>query len=494
MIRRVVLAMMVLVARAGAQGVVQAGAQAGGQTAPADSASRWVDSIFSSYDSRQSPGCAVAVTHSGAVSFAKGYGMADLQHGIPITPDTRFYIASISKQFTAMSIVLLAQDHRLSLDDPIQKWVPEVPSFGTTITLNQLLHHTSGLRDYFTLLALSGWPSDGQFTEQEFLTLVSRQKSLNFQPGDEFLYSNTGYALLSIVVKRASGQSLRDFAASRIFGPLGMTHTEFRDDHTELIPQRALGYQPSGAGYHMSEPELDLVGDGGVFSTVGDLAMWDANFRNPRVGGKAAIDLMLEPGQLNDGETIPYGLGLTIGQFHGLKTISHGGSYGGYQGELLRFPDENLSVITLCNTSVASPTLAEQVSTVPLGLASQTPAVPPLALASGLLAAGESQARSDEAKPQRRSDQFAPLAGDYYSDELALPVTLRARDGLLVMERRKADELRFVPLAPDLFTNSDKMLLRVVRSPTGEVTSFTLTINRVRDLVFVRQGPGVHER
>jgi CubicO group peptidase (beta-lactamase class C family) len=486
MFRRSMLAVMVLVA--------QAGAQTGAQATPADSASRWVDSIFAPFDSHQSPGCAVAVTRNDAVAFAKGYGMADLEHETPITPDTRFYIASISKQFTAMSVVLLAQDHRLSLDDPIQKWVPEVPSFGTTITLNNLLHHTSGLRDYFTLLALSGWPSDGHFTESEFLALVSRQKSLNFQPGDEFLYSNTGYVLLSIVVKRASGQSLRDFAAARIFGPLGMTHTEFRDNHNASIPQRALGYQPSDSGYRTSQPEIDVVGDGGVFSTVGDLAKWDENFREPRVGGQAAIDRLLKPGQLNDGETIPYGLGLTIGQFHGLKTISHGGSYGGYQSELLRFPEQNLSVITLCNTSLASPTLAEQVSTVRLGLASQKPAVAPLDLASGLLGAGESQAHSEASAPRRRSDQFAPLAGEYYSDELTLPVTLVARDGMLVLERRKADELRFVPLATDLFTNSDKMLLRVVRGSAGEVTSFTLTINRVRDLVFTRQGPGTHER
>jgi CubicO group peptidase (beta-lactamase class C family) len=464
-------------------------AQAGAQVAPADSASRWVDSIFAPYNSRQTPGCAVGVTHDGVLAFAKGYGMADLEHDTPITPDTRFYIASVSKQFTAMSIVLLAQDHRLSLDDPIQKWVPEVPTFGTTITLNNLLHHTSGLRDYFTLLALSGWPSDGPLTEQDFLSLVARQKSLNFKPGDEFLYSNTGYALLSIVVKRASGQSLRDFAQERIFRPLGMTHTEFRDDHNALIPQRALGYQPSGSTYRTSEPEFDVVGDGGVYSTVGDLAKWDANFRDPRVGGKAAIALLLEPGHLNDGEKIPYGLGLSIGEFHGLRTVSHGGAYGGYESEFLRFPDQGMTVITLCNTSLASPTLAEQVSTVRLGLASQKPAMAPVNLATGLLGAGASEAPADKVTPRRPADQFAALAGAYYSDELALPVTLVARDGLLVMQRRSADELRFVPIGTDLFTNSDKMLLRVLRGPAGEVTSFTLTINRVRDLVFAREDP-----
>jgi CubicO group peptidase (beta-lactamase class C family) len=237
MLRRVVLATIAFAGTAGAQKV-----------AP-DSAARWIDSIFAPYASQQSPGCAVGVTRGGSLVFARGYGMADLEHDTPITPATRFYIASLSKQFTAMSIVLLAQDHRLSLDDSIRKWVPEVPSFGAPITLRQLLHHTSGLRDYFTLLAVAGWPSDGPLTEKGFLDLVARQKSLNFSPGDEFLYSNTGYALLSIVVHRASGETLRDFARERIFDPLGMWSTEFRDDHTQLIPRRALGYQPSGATY-----------------------------------------------------------------------------------------------------------------------------------------------------------------------------------------------------------------------------------------------------
>src|SRR3954471_12570553 len=212
----------------------------GAQTAPADSAARWVDTIFAPFTVRKSPGCVVGVARQGSVVLARGFGLADLEHDTPIAPDTRFYIASISKQFTAMSIVLLAKDGRLSLDDSIQKWVPEVPPFGSTITLRHLLHHTSGLRDYFTLLAVTGWPSDGLLTDDQFLALVQRQKSLNFAPGDEFLYSNTGYALLSMVVKRASGKTLRDFAAERIFKPLGMTNTEFRDDHTSLIPRRAL--------------------------------------------------------------------------------------------------------------------------------------------------------------------------------------------------------------------------------------------------------------
>lgn len=459
----------------------------GAQRPAADSASRWVDSIFAPVASAQGPGCAVGVSQNDSLAFAKGYGMADLEHDRQITPETRFYLASISKQFTAMSIVLLAQDHRLTLDDSLRAWVPEVPSFGASITLRQLLHHTSGLRDYFTLLAVSGWPTDGLLTEAQLLALVARQKSLNFQPGDEFLYSNTGYALLAIVVKRASGQSLRDFADARIFKPLGMTHTLFRDDHTALVPERALGYQLSPAGYRLSQPQFDVVGDGGAYSTVEDLAKWAANFTTGRVGGRAGIAEMERAGQLNDGQPIPYALGLSIGDLHGFKTLSHGGSYGGYRSELVRIPERRLSVITLCNTASASPTLAEQVSRVFLGIAAEKTNLiaADLPMAS-LMAFGAAAQQSDTSGARQRNDRLALLAGKYYSEELDLPVMVSAREGVLVLARPRADELRFVPLAEDLFTNSDKMLLRVVRDASGTVTGFTLTVNRVRDLEFTR--------
>ena len=476
MIRRAVLA------------VLFAALPASAQTTTLDSVSHWVDSIFAPYASARSPGCTVGVVQNGSLVLNKSYGMADLEHDTPIGADTRFYLASISKQFTAMSLVLLEQDGRLSLDDPIQKWVPEVPSFGATITLKHLLHHTSGLRDYFTLLAVSGWPTDGLLNEQQFLALVQRQKSLNFRPGDEFLYSNTGYVLLSIVVKRASGKSLRDFAAERIFKPLGMTQTEFRDDHTALIPRRALGYQPTGSTYRISQPEFDVVGDGGAYSTIADLAKWDANFQSGRVGGKRAIAMLQTPGTLNDGQTIPYALAVTTGEFHGLTTFSHGGSYGGYRSMMLRVPDKRLSVITLCNTSDAPTTLAEQVSSVVLGFAAEKRTMAAMDLApASLWTSGAAQAPYDSSSVKRRADQLARIAGTYYSGELELPVTIMARDSALVLQRPQAAEIRFSPITDELFTNSDKMLLKVVRDDRGAVTGFTLTINRVRDLEFVRR-------
>lgn len=452
----------------------------------------WLDSIFSRFAAAKvSPGCAVGLTRDDSLILTRNYGLADVAHRTPIRADTRFYLASLSKQFTAMSIVLLAEDGRLSLDDSVRRWIPEVPSFGAPITLRELLQHTSGLRDYYTLLGVSGWPTDGQLTETQFLDLVAHQRSLNFRPGDEFLYSNTGYALLAIVVQRASGKSLRDFAAERIFQPLGMTDTEFRDDHRLLVQDAAVGYEAAGGKLRESEWNSDVVGDGGVFSTVGDLAKWDANFTSGRVGGAEGVALLQQPGRLNDLAPVQYGFGLAIGRLGGLKTISHSGSYGGFRSTYLRFPERNASVITLCNTTAAPSTLAEQVALVMFGLVPQKSAAVSYDVTSTTFAAGATRTAADSAaEAKRKAEQLAEVEGGYYSDELGLAVTLVGRDGTLIVQRAKASDIRFTPFTTDLFANTDDMLLRVVRDERGEVSGFTLTITRVRDLEFrkVRDG------
>ena len=337
MIRRVVLALAWSAATA---------ATASAQV-PLDSASRWVDSIFAPYASRTSPGCAVAVTRDGIVKIARAYGMADLGAHTPLTPDTPFYIASLSKQFTAMSIVLLAEDGRLSLDDTIRKWVPEVPSFGKTITLRQLLNHTSGLRDYMTLLGIMGWPADGEFTQRQLIDLVHRQKSLNFAPGDEYLYSNTGYALLAVVVERASGESLRDFAARRIFQPLGMTHTEYRDDHNKPVYGRARGYETTDNGYRELEPRIDVIGDAGVYSTVNDLASFAAALFGHRLISAASLAMLIRPG-LDD-----YGYGTwtydTTIQGRKYRIVKRPGQIMGAQGQLYHVMAPDITIIILSN-------------------------------------------------------------------------------------------------------------------------------------------------
>ena len=319
-----------------------------------------VDSLFAPFDRPDAPGCAVAAIRGGQVLYAHGYGAADLEHRVPITPDTRFYVASVSKQFTAMSIALLARRGALTLDDDVRKWLPELPDFGAPITIRQLLWHTSGVRSFGDLMEVLDWPGaaagDWHMSQAQFLAMMVRQRELNFRPGTDHLYSNNGYWLLALIVRRAGGQSLRDFASAEIFRPLGMTSSSFRDDHTALIPDRALPYvtRDSG-GFAMQGPESDLVGAGGLFTTVGDLARWEGNFYSPIVGDSALVAMLQAPGRLTTGETLAYAMGLRLRVYRGLSTVEHGGVYAGYNAQLIRFPAQRFSVATLCNTDQASP-------------------------------------------------------------------------------------------------------------------------------------------
>ncbi len=336
----------------------------GTQTALAPDAVRAIDAVFSSYDSRVSPGCATAVVRGGAIVFEKGYGMSDFQHDVPITPASIFHVASISKQFAAMSIVLLARDGLLGLDDDVRKHVPEVPDLGHTITLRHLIHHTSGLRDQWQLLGLSGWRADDPKSEEDILWLVSRQRALNFQPGAEHLYSNTGYTLLGTVVRRVTGKSLREFTEERIFGPLGMTSTHFHDDHSMIVPGRTSAYAPRRGGgpaniddYRISIPVFDNAGATSLFTTVRDMAKWEANFLSPVVGDVDVLAQIHERGRLNDGTEIPYAFALVHDTHRGLRTIGHSGSDAGYRADFLRFPDERHAFVTFCNVATANPGL-----------------------------------------------------------------------------------------------------------------------------------------
>lgn len=315
-----------------------------------------VDSLFMSWNRTNSPGCAVAVFRNSEIIHARGYGMASLEHGLAITPKTVFDIGSTSKQFAAMSIVLLAEDGALSLDDDVHRFVPELPDYGHRITIRHLLTHTSGLRDYLTLWSLAGFDDADYTTGAEALALIAKQGSLNFPPGEQYLYSNSGFFLLSVIVERASGKSLAAFAQERIFEPLGMHHTRFNDDHTAIIPDKATGYSPrAGGGVAVNMSNYEQTGDGAVNTSVEDLLKWDENFYTGKVGGPRALQSMQTPAVLNDGRELTYALGLRVEPYRGLPTVSHGGSWVGYRAELLRFPDQHLSVACLCNRSDAGP-------------------------------------------------------------------------------------------------------------------------------------------
>ncbi|MEZ5427311.1 MAG: serine hydrolase [Pyrinomonadaceae bacterium] len=308
-----------------------------------------VDQLFTAWDSRETPGAAVALVRDGRIIYKKGYGMANLEYDVPITPSTVFHIASVSKQFTAFAVLLLAKEGKLSLDDDVRKYIPEVPDFGKTITLRHLAHHTSGLRDQWNLLGMAGWRFDDVITKEHILKMVARQKELNFDPGEEYLYCNTGFTLLAEVVARVSGRSFAEFTEERIFKPLKMNNTLFYDDHEKIVKNRAYSYYGSGSGYKKSVLNYANVGATSLFTTVDDLSLWAMNFEKPVVGDAAMMDEMKKRGVLNNGNTIFYALGQGIGTYKGLDLISHSGGDAGYRTYLGRFPDQKFSVMVFSN-------------------------------------------------------------------------------------------------------------------------------------------------
>jgi CubicO group peptidase (beta-lactamase class C family) len=327
---------------------------------------RKVDQVFAAYDKPDSPGCALGVVRDGEFVYKKGYGEGSLELGVPLTPQSVFYLGSVSKQFTAASVVLAAEQGFLSLDDNVRKYVPELPSYGKTITLRQMLHHTSGLRDILGLLLLAGRNFEDIHPTPELLDLLSRQKALNYQPGDEFLYSNTNYFLMSVVIRRATDKPLSQFAEENIFKPLGMTHTRFYDDHSVVVPGRVPAYEPrlNGPGFRVDwSTNFDKIGDGGLMSSVDDLLLWDRNFYNNKLGKGTLLKELQTQGVLTNGKQIEYALGLFISTYRGLPVVGHGGALFGYRTEILRFPQQKFSVITLCNVGTSDPNrLSEQVA------------------------------------------------------------------------------------------------------------------------------------
>ena len=314
-----------------------------------------VNQIFAAYDKAGSPGCAIGVIRNGNFVYRKSYGMGSLELGVPLSSRSVFYMGSVSKQFTAASVVLAAEQGFLSLDDNIRKYIPELPDYGQPITLRQMLHHTSGFRDVLTLLAISGRNVEDLHPTAELLDLVARQKALNYRPGEEYQYSNTNYFLLSEVIKRATGKSLAEFAAENIFKPLGMAHTRFYDDHTLVVPGRVAAYGPGKDGAFLVDwsTNFEKVGDGGLMSTVDDLLLWDRNFYDNKLGKGTVLKELQSPGVFNDGQQNSYALGLQLGTYRGLRIVGHSGALFGYRTQILRFPEQKFTTLCLCNVASA---------------------------------------------------------------------------------------------------------------------------------------------
>lgn len=339
------------------------------QAAPA-SAETHVDKIFSRWNAT-TPGCAVGVSVGGRPVLGKAYGLADLEHDVRNTPDTIFEAGSVSKQFTAAAVLLLAKEGKLSLDDPVRKYIPEVRDFGSPLLVRHMLNHTSGLRDWGSVEAIAGWPRTTRVnTHAHVLDVLARQRSVNFTPGTRYSYSNSGYNLSAILVSRVSGMPFAEFTKKRIFEPMGMTRTSWRDDHTRVVKGRAVAYSDERDGFHIEMPFENVHGNGGLLTTVGDLLKWNDNFTSPKIGDAAFVAEQQTPGKFNDGRVHQYALGLTVGSYKGVRQVEHSGSTAGYRAHLARYPDQRVSVAVLCNvTSGAATQYARNVADIYLGSA-----------------------------------------------------------------------------------------------------------------------------
>lgn len=509
-----------------------------------------VDRIFSRFTDA-TPGCAVGVAVNGRPSLAKAYGLADLEHDVKNTPDTIFEAGSVSKQFTAAAVLLLAREKRLSLDDPVRKYIPELPDYGVPLTVRHMLNHASGLRDWGSVASIAGWPRTTRaYTHAHVLEIVSRQRALNFTPGTRYSYSNTGYNLAAILVSRVSGMPFPEFTETRLFGPLGMTRTSWRDDYRRIVKGRAIAYSGDNGRFETLMPFENVHGNGGLLTTVGDLLKWNANFTTHVVGDAAFAREQQTPGRFNDGRVQGYALGLMVGTRNGLREIAHSGSTAGYRAHLTRFPDHDVSVAVLCNVSSGNATqYAEAVAD--LYLASRMKRPTPVK-ATHVLTAAEAEAatgmfrddvtgavmtmtRVDDGVRAGRGPVFVAtsgtrfvtggntweigaggaakstdvhgtvvsfqralpaspsagelqaLAGTYVSDDAETTLVATVESGALVLKRRPDTTIRLTPLYKDAFAGQiGTVIFR--RNAAGNPIELAVVQDRVWHMRFERRG------
>ncbi|MGH8242122.1 MAG: serine hydrolase domain-containing protein [Steroidobacteraceae bacterium] len=509
-----------------------------------------VDALFSEWTT-STPGCGVGVSEDGQIVLERAYGMADLEHDVPNRPDTIFEAGSVSKQFTAAAVLLLARDGKLSLDDPVRNYIPELPEYGQHVTIRQMLHHTSGLRDWGSIEWIAGWPRGTRvYTHAHVLDILERQQALNFPPGTRWSYSNSGYNLSVILISRVAGEPFAEFTRKRIFEPLGMTRTSWRDDFTRIVRDRAVAYAESGGRYTLDMPFENVHGNGGLLTTVGDLLRWNGNFDSPKVGDDEFVRLMQTSGVLANGSETGYAYGLATGHYKGLEELRHSGTTGSYRAYLARYPDQRLSIAVLCNAgnnvprqslhAIADLYLADALNPDPppkpaalfeaeldaltglyrntergdtfrieragevLRLGDDTPliAVTPRRLTDGdelVIDLDDSGRGSIEdgsgapipiervAQAQPSAAELEEYAGDYSSDEAEARLTARVRDGVLELTQRPASVYPLTPLYAGAFDSEIGTI--IFRSNHGCVTELSVVQDRVWDLRF-RRDPG----
>jgi CubicO group peptidase (beta-lactamase class C family) len=457
-----------------------------------------LDKAFAVYN-QQCPGASIAIARDGKLIYSEGFGLSNLDYGIPNTPDTVFDIGSMAKQFTAACIAILVQEGKLSLHDDVRTYVPEVPDYGHRITVDHLLHHTSGIRSYEILTALAGFHFSRSVptATTELFDLLAAQQKLDFFPGEEYSYSNSNYFLLAVIVERVSGRALSHFAQERIFGPLGMEKTFFNVDKDQVIKNRAIGYVRRGSQYEMMHDFAQYpIGARGVNSTILDIIRWQQNLVDWKVGGADLRGLMLAPGKLNNGHPISYALGLEVKEYRGLKTIGHGGSTGSFHTYSLLFPDQKVAIVAMSNGGINSHELI--IKAADLCLAGQFKSDPPApADETGSEETKNGQQAADDPKTgseEENSDPVDPTdyAGTYISQELlGVAYRLVVEDGQLICHSPLPRIGPLNPEAPLQHKKGDVFSLSILElrfhRENGEVRGFRLDTPRARDIRFVKR-------
>ena len=445
-----------------------------------------IDGIFADWNKPDSPGCALAVVRDGQIIYKKGYGLASLEHGIPIRPNTVFRTGSIGKQFTAACILILEHKGKLSLDDDIRTYLPEMPEYESPITIRHLIHHTSGIREYESLQMLGGELTDqGHHTNKDIMALLTCQKGLDFPPGEKYDYSNGGYTLLAVIINRVSGKTIAQFAQEHIFGPLGMTNTFILENNRVVVKNRATGYARVEDHFEVYETLNESTGDGAVFTTVEDFFLWDQNFYKNKLECDNFAKKMLSVGRLNDGShatmkylgmEFKYAFGLVRFNYRGLNAFGHGGSYVGFRAHYTQYPEEKTSIILMSNLANINPTnLSHQVADI-------------------LLEDRFTEEKKDPPPPQKKKtkEEPAPLplekledyVGDYHNDEIPVTYLLREKEGKLHFVQDNAPfPPPLKPVTEDVFFYGG-IQIKFTRKSDGQISGFEIISSRLKGMRF----------
>lgn len=430
-----------------------------------------LDTLLARYSGNDRPGCAIGVLHYGDVVFSKGYGLANLDYRLAFTPQTVSDIGSVAKQFTAMAILLLEREGKLQLQADIRKYLPEVPDFGNTIRVIDLLHHTSGIREIYATEELAGYrPGDG-ILQEDALTLVTHSSELNFKPGDAYSYCNTAFMLLAEIIHRVSGQPFEDYMREHIFHPLGMDHTFIMDHRGEWFPGTATSYGEESDGHYVQVYDNSTVqGAGGMYTTLDDMMKWLNNYRTPVVGGPQLIAKMKVPAILNNGDTLDYALALDVGDYRGQPAFGHTGSSAGYRAHLLVFPDLDLGILVKTNTPGIPIRDIIQVVVEELGHRTLDP-IPSV--------------QPESKPPFIPAQELKSYAGNYFSPELQTSYKVLVEKDHLVLWHFRRGEFNLEPVSADLFDASG-WEIQFERDARGHLTGLRMNGGGVQRMWFVK--------